>query len=353
LGWYDRPIVATIGCMQERKRELEKLIQKYSSGQLTDLERGHLTKWLQELDVTKGDSFELEGASRQMKEKIDARLLSTETTVKIQHPSWLFLCKIAAFVLFCFSFSWFLLEGNSTGESEQKGSVSVAKSLPKSIKKTCTVVQDSMILLEDGSKVRLLANSTMSWPQPFPKEQRAIQLQGKAFFEVAHDKTRPFTVLASNILTTALGTSFWVTQDTKNAKPRVRLITGRVSIKERGKDGKERLLAYLTPGQTWKERPVDLKKEQLSAAEKPVEMAVPIALVFHHRPLTEVLPAIASFYQTTIVFTADEVSGLSLYGTYTHENDVAQILQTICLANDLELKFNSETNTYTIVKNSQ
>jgi len=346
--------------MQDKKRELEKLIERYSTGKLTDAERAHLTQWLQELDVNEGYRFDNEGyrfdmetAKRSMKERIDARLLSTQMDVQSRSISWQYVAKIAALILFCFSFTWYLSQDDSSGSSKHRQVAAVVKSLPKPIRMTCTVSKDSMISLEDGSKVRLLAHSTLTWIKPFPKEKRAIQLQGKAFFEVAHEKSRPFTVLASNILTTALGTSFWVTQETKNAKPRVRLITGKVSIKERSENGEERLLAYLTPGQIWREPAVQLKREQVLKLEKPVEPVIPGALSFQHKPLTEVLPALASFYHTSILFSTDELAGLSLYGTYTQENDIAQILQTICLANDLELKFNAETNTYTIVKNSQ
>jgi len=339
--------------MQERKRELENLIERYSSGRLTDIERAHLTRWLQDLDVADGDLLDLEVANLQIKKKIDARLLPDETDLKIKHPSWPFFIRLAALVLICLSFSWYLLDASWVEEPRQRQSTGIAKTTLKSTRMICTVSRDSLILLQDGSKVRLLAKSTMTWMQPFPHDQRAIQLQGKAFFEVAHDKMRPFTVLAGNILTTALGTSFWVIQHTKNAKPNVRLITGRVSIKERDGDGKETLLAYLTPGQIWKETTAQLKKDPTHKTEKPIELPVPNALVFYNKPLTEVLPTLALAYHTTIQFSSDEVSGLTLYGTYTRESDIAKILQTICLANDLELQFNAETNTYTIKKNSQ
>lgn len=346
--------------MQDKKRELEKLIERYSTAKLTDAERAHLTRWLRELDVNEsyrfdneGDRFDMEGVQTRMKEKIDLRLLATETPTKIAYPSWLLWGKVAAVVLFCFSFGWYLLDRNSSGDAQNRQFVKVEKMVDKSKVITYAAVQDSTIVLEDGSKVRLLANSSISLMQPFPAKQRAIQLQGKAFFEVSHDKSRPFTVLSGNILTTALGTSFWVVQEAKNRKPSVRLITGRVSIKEHGENGEEKLLAYLNPGQIWAEKVVQPKKEPVLKPEKPVEEIVPTILEFHHKPLAEVLPALASFYRTTILFSPDDVSGLSFYGTYTTENEVAQILQTICIANELELKFNTETNTYTILKNSQ
>lgn len=340
--------------MQDRKTELENLIEGYSSGRLTDMEHAHLMQWLGKLDVAEDYTIDVDEIERRMKEKIDARLRSSEPANQINHPSWQFLVRIAATVIICFSFAWYILEANRVDEPQHRQAVGLVKTADGSIQMTCTVAQDSLILLQDGSKVRLLANSTLTWKQPFTQGQRAIQLQGKAFFEVAHDTSRPFTVLADNILTTALGTSFWVIQETKNTKPKVRLVTGRVSIKERDGDGKETLLAYLSPGQTWKAAVVQPKKEQVLKLEKTItEEIVPTTLVFHHKPLAEVMPALASFYKTTILFSSSEVAGVSFYGTYTAENNIGQILQTICIANDLELQFNAETNTYTIVKNSQ
>lgn len=339
--------------MQDKKRELENLVERYSLGKLTDAERAHLIQWMQGLDVNEGDRLNMDAANRRMKERIDARLLPADGEEKIQHSSWQFFARLAALILFCVSFTWYLLEADRLEKPSQNQPAKVSKIMLRSVRKTCTVAKDSVISLMDGSKVHLLAHSTLTWMEPFPKGQRATQLEGRAFFEVAHDKSRPFTVLSGNILTTALGTSFWITQETKNAKPRVRLITGKVSIKERSENGSEKLLAYLTPGQSWRELVVGTKKEQVAKSEKNMERAKPSTLAFQHKPLTEVLPALASFYHTNILFSVDDVAELSLYGIYTRENDIAQILQTICIANDLELEFNTEKNTYTIVKNSQ
>lgn len=336
--------------MQGKKRELENLIERYSTGKLTDTERAHLMQWMQELDVNKAEQVDMDLASNRMKEKIDARLLPAETEVESQQLSWQFFAKLAALVLFCFSFSWYLMEWDPVDRTQQRQFTKAAEIAVKSTRMTCSVSQDSLISLEDGSRVRLLAHSSLTWVQPFPKGQRAIQLEGKAFFEVAHDPSRPFTVLAGNILTTALGTSFWVTQETKNATPRVRLISGKVSIKERSENGSERLLAYLSPGQIWRAPTAQPKKEPVAKSEKPPERVLPTLLTFQHKPLKEVLPALASFYRTSILFSEEEVAELSLYGTYTQENDIAQILQTICIANDLRLEFNAEKNTYRIVK---
>jgi ferric-dicitrate binding protein FerR (iron transport regulator) len=338
--------------MQDRKRELEELINKYGQGRITDLERAHLMQWMLELDLSKENKIDKDQSYHKMKEQIDARLLLSEENTQKDSRSWQLWGQVAAVLLSCLSLGWYLLERDRIDEPQKVEYSTIAESLVKPIKMICTVSNDSLVLLEDGTRVHLLANSTMTWIQPFPEDRRTIQLQGKAFFEVAHDHDRPFTVLASNILTTALGTSFWVVQDNKSAKPKIRLVTGRVSIKEKTANGEEHLLAFLTPGQTWKEAAAStIQHDRHPAVKGKIEEAVVSdTLIFHHKPLEEVLPSLASLYHTTIRFSSKEVSGLSFYGTYTKDDDIAQILQTICNANDLELTFNSTANTYAITK---
>jgi len=82
FAWYDHPIRATIGCMQDRKRELEELINKYSQGRLTDLERGHLMKWMRELDLSNEEQIDMNQSYYKMKEQIDSRLLLPEVDDK-------------------------------------------------------------------------------------------------------------------------------------------------------------------------------------------------------------------------------------------------------------------------------
>ncbi len=67
--------------------------------------------------------------------------------------------------------------------------------------------QKSTVTLADGSRVILDANSTLD--VAFAERQRAVRLlNGHAFFDVAHDPGRPFTVQAAGRVVTALGTQF-------------------------------------------------------------------------------------------------------------------------------------------------
>jgi transmembrane sensor len=65
------------------------------------------------------------------------------------------------------------------------------------------------ITLEDGSVVHMDANSRIT-VLISPKQRRVELLGGRVLFEVTHDATRPFSVIAGSARTTDLGTRFQV-----------------------------------------------------------------------------------------------------------------------------------------------
>lgn len=98
------------------------------------------------------------------------------------------------------------------------------------------------LTLADGTIVTLMNGARVS-PQLSASERRVVLNGGRARFEVAHDPSRPFIVLAAGSETVALGTTFEV--DARETAPRIQLIKGSVEVRARA--GGERL--RLVPGQ--------------------------------------------------------------------------------------------------------
>jgi transmembrane sensor len=71
------------------------------------------------------------------------------------------------------------------------------------------------ITLEDGSVVHMDANSQIT-VLISPKQRRVELLGGRVLFEVTHDATRPFSVIAGSARTTDLGTRFQVDRTREN-----------------------------------------------------------------------------------------------------------------------------------------
>lgn len=62
--------------------------------------------------------------------------------------------------------------------------------------------------LEDGSIVYLSENSSIKHPEKFSGEERKIEMEGEAFFDIARDESKPFIINAGNTEVHVLGTSF-------------------------------------------------------------------------------------------------------------------------------------------------
>lgn len=66
-----------------------------------------------------------------------------------------------------------------------------------------------LLILSDGTKVWLNSQTVLRYPVSFHGEERHVELEGEAYFEVAKDEKRPFYVKTSHqVRVEVLGTSF-------------------------------------------------------------------------------------------------------------------------------------------------
>ena len=97
--------------------------------------------------------------------------------------------------------------------------------------KTTQAGQRATLTLADGTVIRLNSSSTLKYPETFADDGREITLTGEAYFEVAKDTGRPFTVKTGDITTTVLGTSFNV-RAYHEENIDVTVITGEVKVSD-------------------------------------------------------------------------------------------------------------------------
>ena len=86
-----------------------------------------------------------------------------------------------------------------------------------------TLVDGSTLQLDTNSAVRISFEATA---------RRIALLRGRAFFEVAHDPARPFSVAVESVTATALGTRFEVRRD--DAQVAVSVTEGAVAVSRQG-----------------------------------------------------------------------------------------------------------------------
>lgn len=92
--------------------------------------------------------------------------------------------------------------------------------------------RDIWLTLDDGTRVHLDYESTLTYPSRFGGGQRRVSLQGRAYFIVAHDNRHPFIVDTPRGTVTDYGTEFDIDTDCgNNHSVNVVLIKGSVGIR--------------------------------------------------------------------------------------------------------------------------
>lgn len=86
------------------------------------------------------------------------------------------------------------------------------------------------LILADGTKVWLNADSKIVYPTQFGSDERKVEVLGEAYFEVAKNPGRPFKVVSKNQVIEVLGTHFNVNNYQDEAIAKTTLLEGSVKI---------------------------------------------------------------------------------------------------------------------------
>ena len=193
-----------------------------------------------------------------------------------------------------------------------------------------------LITLPDKSKVTLEPQSQLKFSAAFNETERAVYLEGEAFFEVAHNVKRPFLVYTNKLTTKVLGTSFTVKAFQQEKKVTVSVKTGKVSVYTNDEAKKEKTKTdeiILTSNQ---KIVYDKAENKLSRmiVEKP-QAILPAEEVkrmrFENAPVKEIFNAIEKVYGVDIVYDEDKFSSCTLT-TAISDGDIYNRLDIICKA---------------------
>ena len=174
------------------------------------------------------------------------------------------------------------------------------------------------LVLSDGTKVWLNADSKIKYPVSFGKDKREVSLHGEGYFEVAKDSTRPFIVSTDKMDVKVLGTTFDVNTYEDEGKSFVVLVEGLVEVSA-GK-GESRII---TPGHMAEVNMYDVQaKIQVSKCDTEHYVAWKNGnFSFRNASLTEILKRVSRYYDVTVIreqvfeeeyYTGDVSSDVSL-----------------------------------------
>src|SRR5690606_35237757 len=114
------------------------------------------------------------------------------------------------------------------------------------------------LVLPDGTHVWLNTASAIHFPVAFTGNERHVTLIGEAYFEVAHDATKPFKVTANGSTIRVLGTHFNVSAYADEPRVVATLLEGAVDVAGAGsrvvlKPGEQAIVDEET-GRIWQEK---------------------------------------------------------------------------------------------------
>ena len=208
----------------------KELIEKYFDGNITDAEIKKLSDWIKndrhlqnwwEEEFSKSDA----GINPVLRDKLLARIKEQtqgkEETQGKENPRtirmnpWKWAAAIVLPICIAF-FTYYLVDSSQT-----VGAPFIVKA-DKGDKAT--------IELPDGTNVVLNSASQLSYLNNFGENVRRVQLNGEAYFKVAHDEKRAFIVQVGDLEVKVLGTSFNVSayEDAKDVT--VVLLEGKVGV---------------------------------------------------------------------------------------------------------------------------
>jgi ferric-dicitrate binding protein FerR (iron transport regulator) len=200
------------------------------------------------------------------------------------------------------------------------------------------------ITLPDGSKVFMNQNSSLRYANNLTGAERAVYLEGEAFFDVAPQEARPFVVYTNNTQTQVLGTSFDI-KAYEEQPVEVAVISGKVAVSRKTEDKSANRLV-LTKGRKAIFK-TDKQMEEIAIADPNFMAWKERVLVFEHIPIRNVINTLESYYNVKIILEDTAVAGLGFKGYFSNEPKLEDVL-TVMLADLPDYTWTKEQGQYKI-----
>lgn len=199
----------------------------------------------------------------------------------------------------------------------------------------------SIIWLSDGSKITLNANSTLTYPKKFSAQKRDVKLSGEAFFEVAKDKSRPFTVQANGTKTRVLGTKFNVSAYQDMDKIKVALLEGNVEFSASNQNQK----MLLKPNEMAVFSSKSKRIEKTRFDKNDILEWKNAVIAFHNASFKDIQSTFLNVYGITLLNKTDDT--LWNYTGRFEKTDYLTVIKSICFSKNLT--FNQLDQTITLI----
>lgn len=202
-------------------------------------------------------------------------------------------------------------------EKQMEGNVMMKLTVPRG--------SEYRVVLPDGTKVWLNAESELTYPRVFAGDKRRVQLSGEAYFEVLRNEKMPFVVKTTHESVEVLGTHFNVNAYKKEQISTVSLIEGKVKVSLDGKSAH-----VLKPGQQSQVSGNQMKIEEINIEESVAWKNG--EFMFNDESLKSAMSKVARWYDLEIEV-EPALDSITLWGSLPRNEDFSKVLKMIKLVN--------------------
>ena len=197
------------------------------------------------------------------------------------------------------------------------------------------------ITLSDGSEITLKPSSQLKYPARFSSASREISLvEGEAFFKIAHDEKRPFSVqLPEKLYTRVLGTSFTIRAFKACRKMNISVSTGKVAV-----GNKNQVFGTLIKGQ---QITYDKNKQSVLISQSPVPDT---KIVFDGITLQQAMNKLEYIYSIKIDLSPAKMGNMGCTATFHSKQTPEEILGILSSLYNFKFKIAPDHKSFKIYK---
>lgn len=187
------------------------------------------------------------------------------------------------------------------------------------------------VLLADGSRVWLNAESSLYFPTEFVGKNRKVVLTGEAYFEVAKNKDMPFIVSMDNMEIEVLGTQFNVKAYADENKISTTLVEGAVRINS----GAAPVL--LTPGE---QADFDRKDSEIRVATTDIQARTAWKngyFIFDNEDIKSIMLNLSRWYDVDVEYRGDMINK-EFTGRILRRSNISDVLRMLELTGTIKFQ---------------
>ena len=195
----------------------------------------------------------------------------------------------------------------------------------------------SQVVLPDGTKMWLNAESRIRYSIPFTRKFRTVELTGEGYLQVAKNEASPFVVQSGNTVVKVTGTEFNLKAYPDEDRVELALLNGSVRFAFTNRNKQQQYIS-LKPGNYMVFRKDD---ETVQLTNPPLEKFVAWhhnTLVFDETPMEEVARLLERWYGVDVTIVGQELKKYKFTTTFENES-LFQVIELLKLSSPINIKY--------------